>query len=84
MTDMTEDEFNDATMRVANDFIDLYAAYCKHYPKQLVLSAMAGSIASLAIAHGFTQESVIAAINHCFNDIGEPPEAQEAPNSRAH
>ena len=81
---MTNDEFREATMRVADDFIDLYAAYCKHYPRQLVLSAMAGSIASLAIAHGFTQESVVAAISHCFKDIEESPESQETPSSRAH
>jgi hypothetical protein len=83
-TNMTEDEFNAATLRVARDFIDLYAAYCKSYPKQLVLSAIAGAIASLAVAHGFSQESVVAAINHCFREIADPPEAQEAPNSRAH
>ena len=81
---MTEDEFTAAKLRVAEDFIYLYAAYCKSYPKQLVLSAMAGAIASLAIAHGFTQENVLAAISHCFRDIGEPTEDPAAPNSRAH
>jgi hypothetical protein len=83
-TIMTEDEFNDVSQRVASDFIDLYAEHCKRYPKQLVFVAMAGAIASLAVVNGFSQENVVAAINHCFQDIGEQPEAPSAPNIPAH
>lgn len=78
---MTEDEFNDTTQRVASDFIDLYAEHCKRYPRNLVFAAMTGAIASLAIAHGFSQENVLAAVAHCFRDIEGQPGVPAAPSN---
>jgi hypothetical protein len=66
---MPDEDLDKACLLIGEELVKLYINMNKKYPKQIVITAMTGTLATCATIAGYKREGILAALNSAFDDI---------------